>query len=139
MPVSIYPNVACLDVIGLMRTKLAGCSVHLYKSPFTPGAGTVLADLTAIEADFGGYAAITVTALLAAFIDPIGGASAQIGTVQFNADGTTPDNIIYGAWVQATGTPPVLYLAVQFDNPVPMSAVGDALPLDFKFNFGANQ
>lgn len=133
----LYPNVACMDVIGLMRTKLAGCSVHLFTNDILVSPGLTEEMLT--EADFGGYAPITATALLPAYLDPVGGASAQIATVQFNCDGTEPENTVFGFYVTTTGTPGVLYLVGRFAEAIGMSQAGDAIPLDIKFNFGANQ
>lgn len=132
MSQSLYPNVGALHELGLIRTDLALCKVKLFKNNLVISPATVIGDL--VEADFGGYAAITVTALLPAYLDPAGGASAQIGTVQFNCDGTAPDNTVYGAWVETAAG--LLVLLVKFDAGITMVSAGDSIPLDIKFNFG---
>lgn len=132
MSLSLYPNVGALHNIGLIRTDLAMCKVKLFKNDIIISPATVVGDL--VEADFGGYVAKTVTALLPAYLDSIGGASAQIGTVQFDCDGTAPDNVVFGAWVETAAG--VLILVIKFDAGVPMVVLGDSLPMDIKFNFG---
>ena len=133
----IYPNQGCVELMGTIRTALALCEVKLGKAPVPLAPGTVLADLTAVEADFGGYAPIAVTALLPVFVDPIGGASAQIATIQFQCNGSAPSNNIYVWWVENAGGD--LILAGDFPAPVPMAVATDAIPMDIKFNFGAGQ
>jgi len=136
----LYPNSSCLDIMGLIRTDLATCKVHLFKEDIIPTMSTILSDLEAAEADFGGYAAIAVTALLPSYIDPLGGAACQIATVQFDADGTLTGNICYGFWVDVGASPNTkLRLVGRFEQGVPMGSAGDALPLDIKFSFGAGQ
>jgi hypothetical protein len=130
--VVLYPNVGAMNNIGLIRTNLVNCEVKLYQNDLVPTPSTVLGDLTV--ATFSGYAAIVVSALLAAYLDPAGGASAQIATVQFNHDGGGVANSIYGFWVQTTGG--VLVLAGRFEDLVPMQLLGDSIPIDVKFNFG---
>jgi hypothetical protein len=130
--VVLYPNVGAMNNIGLVRTNLVNCEVNLFQNDVTPTPATVLGDLTV--ATFSGYAAIVVAALLAAYLDPIGGASAQIGTVQFDHSGGAVANTIYGFWVETAGG--VLILAGRFDQAVPMNVLGDSIPLDIKFNFG---
>jgi hypothetical protein len=132
MSVIMYPNVGALHEIGLIRTDLAMCKVKLFQNPVSLSPSTVVGDLT--EATFGGYAPIIVTALLPAYIDPVGGASAQIATIQFQCDGTAPTNIVYGFWVETAAG--VLILAGTFDAGIPMSLATDAIPVDVKFNFG---
>lgn len=132
MGVVLYPNVGALNNIGLVRTNLASCKLKLFKNDILLTPATVKADLT--EADFGGYAEKTITALLPAYIDPAGGASAQIATQQFDCDGTAPDNVVYGFWVETAAG--VLVLAGSFDQGIPMVNLGDSIPIDVKFNFG---
>jgi len=131
----LYPNEGCVFLMGEIRTALANCTLHLAKSAINITPATVPADFD--EADFGGYAAKTITALLPVYIDPAGGASANIATQQFQASGVAPANIIYAWWVEdATNN---LVLAGTFEAPIPMSVATDAIPMDVKFNFGAGQ
>jgi hypothetical protein len=127
----LYPNVGCMEGIELIRTALALCKVKLFQNDILPGASTVVADLE--EADFDGYTPEVVTALLPAYLDPAGGASAQIGTVQFDHTGGPVANVCYGFWVEAAAGD--LWLVGRFEEGIPMGKVGDALPIDVKFNF----
>ncbi len=130
--VVLYPNVGALNNIELLRTDLVNCEVNLFQNDYQPVPATVLADLTV--ATFSGYAAEVVAALLPAYLDPIGGASAQIGTIQFDHSGGVVSNIIFGFWAENAGGD--LIMVGRFENPIPMAALGDAIPLDVKFNFG---
>ena len=136
MPAPIYTNQAALAMCGLLDTALVACKVRLYQ-PTLGGAlnaNTTHAQLVAALATYTGYLDITVAALLAPYLDPTGGASTQIGTVQFASTGPAVKNSIQGFWVEDAGG--VVYLAGDFDGLVPMNDVGDALPLDIKFRFG---
>jgi len=129
--VVLYPNSACLDEIELMRTDLVDCLVKLFTNDVSVTPSILLADLD--EADFSGYAEIEVAALLPAYLDPEGGASAQIATVQFNHSGGPVANTIFGAWVETAAGD--LRLVIKFEEGVPMQLLGDSIPLDIKFNF----
>lgn len=131
--VVLYPNSSCLEIMDLMRTDLEDCTVHLFQNDLTPTPSTVLADLE--ECDFSGYTEKVVTALLPAYIDPAGGASAQIPTQQFDHTGGVVSNMVYGFWVETTGGD--LRLVGSFEEAIPMSALGQSIPVDIKFNFGA--
>lgn len=129
---AIYPNVATMGFLELFRTELVNCEVNLYQNDYTPVPGTVLGDLDI--ATFSGYAAKVVAALLAAYLDPVSGASAQIATQQWDHSGGATANTIYGFWVETTGGD--LRLVGRFDSPIGMAALGDSIPLDVKFNLG---
>lgn len=132
MAIVLYPNGSALDIIDLIRTNLVNCKVGLFQNQVNPTPSIVLGDL--VVADFSGYAAITVAALLPAYIDPAGGASAQIATVQFDHTGGIANNVCFGFFVETMGGD--LVLVGSFDDGVPMSRVGDSLPLDIKFSIG---
>lgn len=56
------PNVAENTMLkNIVDNLLQGGTLHLFKSNHTPVAGDTLSTYTAIEATFGGYAAITVS------------------------------------------------------------------------------
>lgn len=130
--VVLYPNVGALSNIELMRTALVMCEVNLFQNDYIPTPSTVLADLTV--ATFSGYAPEVVAALLPAYLDPAGGASAQIATIQFDHSGGGVSNVVYGFWVETAGG--TLILVGRFEDGIPMIALGDSVPLDVKFNFG---
>lgn len=131
MQVNVYPNAAALLVVNLVRTELANSVMKLYQNDYTPNEGTILADMTV--ATFSGYANKTVAALLPAYIEPAGGASAQVATVQWDHNGGATSNIIYGFSLENAGGD--LILAGRFENPIPMASLGDSIPLDTKVSF----
>lgn len=135
MPSPIYPNLGALFLADTISAALVNCKLKLYQNDFTPVQGTVIADMTV--ATFSGYAVKTIAALLASYLDPAGGASAQIATQQWDHNGGVIANTIYGFWLEDASVVPVLVMAGRFDAPVPMAALGDSLPLDVKLNFGA--
>lgn len=129
----LYTNEAALQLATELDTALLLCKVKLYKEGLVISPGTTKAQLTAVIADYSGYVDKTVTALLAPYIDPAGGASTNIATQQFQHTGGVVANMIAGAWVEdAAGN---VRLAMEFDAPVPMAVASDAIPLDIIFNF----
>lgn len=130
---TIYPNGGALKVADLVRTGLAGAEVHLYKDISPPlSAGTILTDLT--EADYAGYNAMTITAWLASYIDPQGGASFQSGTQQFDFQSTPgTGNVIQGFYVLNGGGD--LIAVGSFDSPIAMANPGDSIPVDIILNY----
>jgi hypothetical protein len=71
---------------------------RLFKSAFTVQVNTMLADLTAIEADYDGYAAIPLTMTLG-YVDPNANAIAQSQLLTFQPTGSVTPNQIFGWWV----------------------------------------
>lgn len=72
------PEAAQLDSLtNFITNALTNCKMHLVSSNFTPGVGTTLASLAAIEATFTGYSAATLSTWSAAAID---GTTAAITT-----------------------------------------------------------
>ncbi len=132
MPTPLYPNVAAKHLCDLLDTDLLLCKVKLFQNDYNPDQDTTLANLTV--ATFSGYLDKTITALLPPYYDPVGGASTQIATQQWDHSGGGVANTIYGFWVENAGGD--LILVGRFDTPVGMSALGDSIPLDVKFNFG---
>jgi hypothetical protein len=133
--VTLYPNGGALYLASLMRTALALSTLHLYKaisSPLNPG--TTLANLT--EADYDGYALKTITAWLTPYLDPLGGATIQSGTQQFDfVSVPLTTNTILGFYLlNAAGA---LVFVGNFDAPIAMAANGDAIPVNVSLNFGA--
>lgn len=62
-----YPLSAALVNATERQTAYAGSVLHAYKSSFVPAENSPLADFTAAECDYDGYASQTITA----FFDPI--------------------------------------------------------------------
>lgn len=100
-----YPNSGALLLAGVVQTALAASEVHLYQAgTIVLGPTTTLADLTAEEADFTGYAAVTVANWLDPLLSELGGAAIDSGLNDFaiTAPYTVP-NVIQGWWVQDAG------------------------------------
>jgi hypothetical protein len=136
----VYPQVEQLHLISLLKTQMATGILKLFKSAIAFGPGIAQADLAAIECDFTGYAAITLTTLPAAFVDPINqGVSFQIPTVQWTCSNPlTVANAVYGGWIEDSTN--VLLMAWQINVPWQMGQPSQALPLDLLINmYGTNQ
>jgi len=132
---TLYPNSAALLIAGLVRTELAGSKMKLFQAISAPlSPSTVIGDFT--EADYEGYVEKTIANWLNPYLDPVGGASIQSGTQQFDYDplpGVT--NVILGFYVTNAGGD--LIIAGTFANPIPMAAPGDSIPNNVTLNYGA--
>lgn len=131
---TIYPNVGALWLYrNAIIVVAAPVDLKLFKAIAAPmSISTIITDFT--DADFSGYAPAVVANLLAPYLDPVGGVSAQTGTQQFTFDGAdvTPTiNTIYG-WYMANGGD--LIACGTFDAPVSMARDGDAIPLNAVLN-----
>jgi hypothetical protein len=137
----LYPAVNQLAMVTSIKTAYATGLLKLVKSAiaFTPNLD--VATLTAIEADFSGYAAKTLTTLPPAYYDVVnGGVSFTIPTQQWTRTLGTPDvpNDIFGGWIENAGGD--LLMAWGITTSWGMQAVGDALPLEITLNFfGTNE
>ncbi len=101
-----YPLAGCLLNAEERQTAYVNLDVHLYKSDLVPSISTVLADFTANEADFNGYAPETMAAFFDPIFAPVSGYLIQSPQVQFNyVDGVgSVGNTIGGAYfVDSTG------------------------------------
>jgi hypothetical protein len=134
----LYPNVGSLKIAATIKTFMALAVIKLFKSALTLTPSTTKAQLDAVEANFDGYAPQTVTAWLAPYLDPAGGASIQSGTKQFDygpAASPPVTNNVFGFWIEdAAGD---LIVAGTFTAPVSMAQVGDSIPLSAVLNYGA--
>lgn len=97
----LFVNGGSLTVVDTIRDLLVNCRVRLFSNDITLSPGTVKSDM--VECLFGGYVIKTITALLPAYLDPDGGASAQIATQQWDSDGTVGE-VVYGAWLETSGS-----------------------------------
>jgi hypothetical protein len=103
--------------------ELNGQSFRLYKAAYTPTVGTVLADLTEIEADFTGYVAKTLT-MTQGYVDPLSTPISQSQLLSFVATDAVTPNDIYG-WFVDDGT--IVLAAGKFNVTVPMAVAGAEL------------
>lgn len=127
MPV-FYPTAGSLWLAGITRTALAASILKLFQSSLVPNVNTVKADLDAAEADFTGYAPITLTTWGAAYISSAGGAAINSPCGQFDTDDpTTVANNIGGAWVETAGG--LLVIIDAFPDAIPMNAPNMSIPV----------
>lgn len=132
---TIYPNVGAMKLAQVVASDLGGGELHLFKAIDPPlSAATVVADLE--EADYAGYANKDIAAMNAPYLDPAGGASIQTGSQQFDwGPGPGSGNVVLGWYLLDTDGD--LFAVGVFDEPIAMNALGDAIPLNLTFNYGA--
>jgi hypothetical protein len=135
-----YPLAAQEAQAALIAAPYNAGVIHLLKAPVTLGPNLLLADCTAQEADFTGYAAVVLPAH-----NPIpfpdgarGGVSFNLPTSNFTVGATPTGNDIYGMYaVTASGA---LLWALLFANQQPMQLAGQQLNLEENVNlFGTGQ
>jgi len=134
MSVQFFPLEGCRESATEMQTVLASSVLHLFQDSLDPDPSTPLADYTAAEADFTGYAAETLTAWNTPILAP--GTGYMIGSplVQFEV-GAAPSvtNVINGCYlVDAAGD---LRMVVIFTSPIPMQLDGQGLPINLVWLF----
>lgn len=116
--------VDCTNLKTAVTGLLVGCEMHLTKSLVPISRDTVLADLTAEEADYTGYAAEAVT-WSANTLDDTGRAE-LIGTAgEFRPTGSAVTNNVYNAWIE-NGAGDLILAWVIEDGPVPMGSTLDS-------------
>jgi len=109
-----------VDLLGQIKTYLINSKIKLFKMALVPSPITPVADFNTNEADFAGYAAVTVAAFSAVAIDADERAVIVSPRAFFQAtDGVTP-NSIGGAWLETAAG--VLIEYVTFPQPLQMSA-----------------
>lgn len=134
MSTQFFPLEGCRESASEMQTVLANSVLHLFKSDLVPDPSTPLADYTAAEADYTGYAAETMAAWNTPILAP--GTGFMIGSplVQFEVGSTpTTTNIIGGAYlVDAAGD---LRMTIIFTAPIPMELDGQGIPINLVWLF----
>lgn len=115
--------VAALDA----ALALDDATVHLFSADIVLTPNTVIADLT--EADYTGYAAVTVTPPGVVYLAAAGDILWQFPQIAFQPTGTAVPNLIYGWWMdgEVLGTGDRLIVAQRFPEPVTMNDPLDVL------------
>ena len=121
-----------LDALAAIKSQVldtavpAHCHIHLAKPPFTPNPTSDPASFT--EADYTGYAAVTITAWDNPALTPADLAEIVGTTVaQFRPTGTTVTNSIAGFWVlDAAGD---FVFAQVFSTPVALTGPNTVLSI----------
>jgi len=116
-----------LEMLAEIRAGLIGTAskLRLFQSTFNPTDQNVEADFEAAEANFTGYAAVSIT-WAAPGIDPTDGATMYGTRGLFVASDAVAPNTIGGCWIstQTAAGPPAVNKSGQycvFNPPVPMT------------------
>lgn len=118
------------------RTQLnAGARLRLYKSALTPTPAKVLADFTAIEADFDTYAIKTLDPNFAAAIQIQSGQYRSLSAVQTYNSPTTTGNTLYGWFIDDNAG--ALICALEFDTPIVYSVGAPQLQIQIGYEVWA--
>lgn len=138
MSVQFTPLIGCHQDATERRTALAASVVHLFQSSFTPTPSNVLADYTAAEADYTGYAVADIATWYAPILAPGTGFELDAPSVSFQVGSTDPTvgNVIGGCYlVDSAGN---LRQTVIFTQPIPMELAyqGMVIPLSLLFTPG---
>lgn len=133
------PALAQLAVAALVTVPYNAALVHLTKGSIPLGPNLTLAECTAVEADFTGYAAVALPASAPVpYPDPVQqGVSWTLPTVNFTVGATPTGNDVTGMYVvSSTGH---LLWAGSFQSPYPMQNAGDAMNVESTMNmFGTD-
>jgi hypothetical protein len=100
-------------------------SLRLFQNDIAISDETVVGDLDI--ATFGGYANAAIALWNAPYTEPGGLAAVNTPNTFFAASGVAPANLIYGWFYLAAGG--ALYAAGNFDAPISMGVVGNAISL----------
>lgn len=131
---TFYPLAACLWLAGIVQTALASSKIRLFQDTLVPTINTTITELEAAEADFTGYAEITLTAFLAPYLGTTG-ANINSPLVQFDSDSPyTTSNSIGGAWIETAAG--LLVSVITFPEAVVMGGAGQSLPVSQVLSFG---
>lgn len=118
-----FPLSTCALQAGERRTALAASVVKMFKSSLVPTESTTVAELDAAEADFDGYAAVTLTTWGAPILGPVSGYAIYSPGFQFSSGApNTTQNDIGGLYLVDSGG--ALRAITTFEQPLPMGAVG---------------
>jgi hypothetical protein len=129
---SIFPLSDQITEMGAVRNPYITGKHKLFQSPivFTPALSQ--ADLTAIEATFTGYAAVTYSTCGPVYIDPAGGVSFDTTVAVFIDTGPAIPNNIYGGWIEDAAAN--LLVAWQISVPYVMSQALDTMNVNLLIN-----
>ena len=111
---------------------LADAHIGLYKTAVPASEATVKADITAVIANFDGYAEANIDWLAPSIADD--GEVEVVGTVpEFRPTGATTPNSIVGAFITANSDDALLFFGNIDNAPVELAATTDALVLTVRY------
>jgi hypothetical protein len=134
----VVPKAVCrawLDSVVGAEGEMEEVTVRLFKNNVTVDGDTEIADLTV--ADFTGYAESTVVVWGGAFTNTNGKAEVIGGSKQFTATGSATPNTVYGYYV-VDGDSELVY-AENFNEPIEVTGVGDAIVVVPRFTLGSQE
>lgn len=126
----VFPDIGKEVALQILLDAGRNPEVKLFKNNFTPGDASVLGDFT--EADFDGYAAVSLAGLSAAAIDGSDrGYRSQAGIAFVKSAGVT-SNTVYGWYLVLDNLTPAaeLFMAEKFPAPQVMGSAGDTVTFD---------
>jgi hypothetical protein len=125
----IFPNSTIPVLMNTLTGQITPVTVHLWKQgELTPSINTSAADCDAAECDFSGYAAKSLVAFSAPFNPPGGGGRIFTGLLQWVCTGAGVENMVGGYYILDADSN--LVLVGTLDDPWPMAAFEDGLPID---------
>jgi len=126
-----YTLQACQIQASERKTAYVDTVVHLFKSTLVPTSSTTKTELTAAEADYDDYAAITMAAWTGPILAPGSGYMILSPAVLFEVGVTDPvvPNVIGGFWIEDDNG--VVRMVGIFADPLPMQLAGQGIPLNF--------
>lgn len=120
------PNGSEVAFLEKLRTQLLqGGTLHLYTSNYTPAQGDTAATYAAIEATFGGYAAITCNAWGVAYLNGSNLAETDETLRTFVANGSGLPQTVYGVYYLDAGGG-LLFAELNPTGGVTLSAAGQS-------------
>lgn len=111
-------------------------TVHLYKNGTTWLPNQSIGSLT--ECDFVGYSAVNPVVWLTPFLDQVAGYTVDSQIMEFTCTATTTPNTVHGFYVTTTADSGQLLFGANFDTPIPIGSVDDAIQLVIRLSMGGN-
>ena len=109
----------------LVQTNLANAVISLFKGGFVPSPSTTKAELEAQECDFDDYVTKTVVSWTGPVLAPVSGYQINAPIQTWVVATNVVTNEVGGYWVEDAGGD--VHDIFQFDLPVPMQVVGQAV------------
>lgn len=127
-----YPLEACLVNATERQTAYVAADIHLYQSSLVPTETTTLAELTAAECDYDGYASQALTPWFDPILAPGSGYMTASPLVQFAyVDGVGHvSNLVGGAYIVDAGGDLRMVLAFTPTEYVTMAVNGQGLDIN---------
>lgn len=124
----VVPEASAIELLTRRKLEWDDLYVKLFKNNLTPGAATVLGDLT--ECDFAGYAAVLVSSW--GTVSTVSGRASVTGsTCTFTRSSTGTAQNVYGYYVVSDGD--LLWVERDPSGPFSVASAGDNYAVVPKF------